>query len=503
MAIAFSRREFLGGLSFLFARGVTRTYAEAVGAGRPHVSFGVLSDIHINPRAACDRVRARMGLGPVTAPHRYIETDVLEKAFRWFDDRACDAVMIAGDMADDGLTSQLQAVADCWYKVFPENRSAKDGRPVEKLFIGGNHDFFGVTYSGGASIHEHWKYRIPDDEWLSKDMAGHWREIFGEEYAPIYLKEVKGYTFIGAHWHAWEGIPDVVPFIKEHEGKLRGAKPFFFFEHQQPVDSCLGKWAFNPDPHSTEALKSFPNAVAFSGHSHKSLSLPYNYWQGAFTSIGAATLCSLGGEYGRENGPQRFRYDNSRAVMPPVRSNYHDHAQGQFVRVYDGFIEIERYDFAIDHPIGGTLVIPLPATEKSAFFYDNQVAASQAPAPFPEGGQVKVDAGRDVFGSFIRLRFPKTRIVKGCAPTADYCIEAVLEEADVVRTLFTRYVYSSGVFGPRELDTGEMTARLLRDLFPETGKVRFVVRAREDFGKTNEPIVSPRLELRTLGGKSV
>ena len=498
MAIEFSRRSFLGGLSFLFAHGVTRTYAESVGAGKPNVSFGVLSDIHINPKAACDAVRAKMGLGPITAPHRYIETDILEKAFRWFDERQCDAVMIAGDMADDGLTSQLRAVADCWYKVFPKNASAKDGRSVEKLFIGGNHDFFGLTYSGGASIHEHWKYQIPAGEWLSKDMAKHWKDIFVEDYAPIYLKDVKGYKFIGAHWHEWEGIPDVVPFVKAHEKELRGKKPFFFFEHQQPINSCLGKWAFNPDPYSTEALKTYPNAVAFSGHSHKSLALPYNYWQGEFTSIGTATLCTLCGEYGRENGPQKFRYDNSRSVMQAIRSGYHDHAQGQFVRVYDDFIEIERHDFAIGHPVGGTLVIPLPATRQSAFFYDNQAAASKSPAPFPDGAQVRVDAGRDVFGSYIRLKFPTTRVVQDCAGTADYRIEAVYEEADVVRTLFARYVYSPGIFGPRELDTGEVTARLLRDLFPETGKVRFVVSAREDFGKTNKPIVSKTYSLKEL-----
>ena len=499
MSVEFSRRSFLGGLSFLFAHGVTRTYAESVGVGKPNVSFGVLSDIHVTPKAACDAVRAKMGLGPVAAGrHRYLETDVLEKAFRWFDDRRCDAVMIAGDMADDGLTSQLRAVADCWYKVFPKNASTKDGRSVEKLFIGGNHDFSGVWYDGGAAIHENWKYQIPDDEWLAKDMAKHWKDVFGEDYAPVYMKTVKGYRFIGAHWNEWEGIPNVVPFVKAHETELRGKKPFFFFEHQQPANSCLGAWAFNPDPYSTEALKSFPNAIAFSGHSHKPLSLPYNYWQGEFTSIGTATLCTLCGEYGRENGPQRSRYDNSRVAMSAVRSNYHDHAQGQFVRVYDDFIEIERHDFAIDRPVGGTLVIPLPATKKSAFFYDNQVAASKTPAPFPDGAQITVDSGRDVFGSYIRLKFPTTRVVEDRASTADYRIEAVYEEADVVRTLFVRYVYSPGVFGPRELDTGEVTARFLRDLFPAEGKVRFVVSAREDFGKTNSPIVSRPYALKDI-----
>ena len=498
MSVEFSRRSFLGGLSFLFAHGVTRTYAESVGAGKPNVSFGVLSDVHINPRKACDAVRAKMGLGPVTRDHRYIETDILEKAFRWFDDRSCDAVMIAGDMADDGLTSQLQAVADCWYKVFPKDSSLRDGRHVEKLFIGGNHDFFGVTFSGGASIHEDWKYTIPDDEWLSKDMARHWKDIFGEDYAPIYIKTVKGYKFVGAHWHDWTGVPDVIPFIKSHDKELRGKRPFFFFEHQQPINTCLGKWAFNPDPYSTDALKIYPNAVAFSGHSHKSLSLAYNYWQGEFTSIGTATLCTLCGEYGRENGPQKFRYDNCRTLMQAVRSGYHDHAQGQFVRVYDNFIEVERYDFAIDHPVGETLVIPLPATKGSAFFYDNQVAASKAPAPFPDGAKVKVDPGRDIFGSYIRLKFPAARHIKNCASAADYRVEALAEEADVVRTLFVRYVYSPNVFAPRELDKGEVTVRLRRDLFPDGGKVRFVVNAREDFGKMNEPIVSKTYLLRDL-----
>lgn len=494
MALEFSRRSFLGGATILFAHGAMRTYAESIGVGKPNVSFGVLSDIHITPRAVCDQLRTRLGLGPIPeGRHRYVETDILEKAFRWFDDRKCDAVMIAGDMADDGLTSQLRAVADCWYKVFPKNVSKQDGRPVEKLFIGGNHDFLGVSYTGGD-----WDYRVPDDEWLSKDMARHWEEVFGEKYAPVYLKEVKGYKFIGAHWDKWEGVPAVVPFVKMHGKKLRGKKPFFFFEHQQPINSCLGKWAFNPDPYSTEVLKSFPNAVAFSGHSHKSLSLPYNYWQGEFTSIGTGTLCSLCGEYGRENGPQKFRYDNSRSVMPPVKSEYHDHAQGQFVRVYDDFIEIERFDFAIDHPVGGTLVIPLPATKKSAFFYDNQVASSKAPAPFPDGAQVKVDSGRDIFGGYVRLKFPVTRIVKECAPTADYRVEAVLNEADVQRTLFARYVYSPGIFGPRELDRGEVTARFLRELFPAEGSVRFVVSAREDFGKTNKAICSKFYSLKDL-----
>ena len=88
MAVEFTRRSLLNGLSCLFASGAARTYAAATGTGKPKLSFGVLSDVHITPRAACDEVRARMGLGPIAdGRHRYIETDRREKALRWWNFR--------------------------------------------------------------------------------------------------------------------------------------------------------------------------------------------------------------------------------------------------------------------------------------------------------------------------------------------------------------------------------------------------------------------------------
>ena len=80
------------------------------------------TDIHINPRATCDRVRAKMGLGPITAPHRYIETDVLEKAFRWFDDH------VKVDAGRDVFGSLI------WLK-FPTTRIVKDCAPTADYCI--------------------------------------------------------------------------------------------------------------------------------------------------------------------------------------------------------------------------------------------------------------------------------------------------------------------------------------------------------------------------------
>lgn len=487
MDIEFSRRTFLGGLTALFATGAAKSYAAAIGAGKPNLSFGVVSDIHITPRASIEDICRRTGR-PFPGPSkRILETDVFERALRYFDGQGCDAVMVAGDMADDGYTGQLQAVADCWYGVFPGDRSKLDGRPVVKLFIGGNHDVEGPYFGGSTQIFPNWN-DVPDEDWLWNHIERHWERIFHEKFEPIYMKEVKGYKFIGAHWASWEGVPGIVDYMRKHGDEVRGRRPFFFFEHQQPAHSCLGEWVFNPDPFSGEALKRFPNAVAFSGHTHKSLLLPHNYWQGSFTSIGTSTLCTIVGEGGRENGGRKF--ENERVAMEPLYSSHRDHAHGMFVRVYDDFMEILRHDFATDEDLGETVVIPLPATEKSPFFYANQKADSRAPAPFPKNAAVRAYRGTGTERGRVYVKFPSVPGGPGRSIAADYEIEAVCREVDVERTLFTRYVYSPRHLGEPSKDVGEVVAFFPDDLFNVSGEVFFRVRAREALGKMNEPIVS-------------
>ncbi len=67
---------------------------------------------------------------------------MFRKALEWFCDQGVDAVAVCGDMADTGMLAELQAVAQTWSAVFP-NDMAPDGRHVERLFIYGNHDYGG------------------------------------------------------------------------------------------------------------------------------------------------------------------------------------------------------------------------------------------------------------------------------------------------------------------------------------------------------------------------
>ena len=156
------------------------------------------------------------------------------------------------------------------------------------------------------------------------------------------------------------------------------------------------------------------------------------------------------------------------------------------MRVYDGFIEIERREFVRGESVGPNWVIPVPAGKQAPFLYANRKAASKAPGPFPAGAKIKVTRTADR----VRLEFPPARAITGASPVADYEIEAVHEEADVSRTLFTRYVFGPGIFFDPAKEKGPIVAEFDAKLFPKGGRFFFRARAHEVFGKFNAPISS-------------
>ena len=116
-----SRRGFLGGAVAFGAVAGCRSGFFAVGGERPLLRFGVLSDVHVRLAKGGEGFAAGYG------------TETLEKTLAYFRDCGVDAVIMAGDMTDCGVIGELKAVADAWFKVFPDDRAA-DGRKVERLF---------------------------------------------------------------------------------------------------------------------------------------------------------------------------------------------------------------------------------------------------------------------------------------------------------------------------------------------------------------------------------
>ena len=379
-----NRRSFLiGGASFAslgafagnrFAPGMSIP----VGA-KPRIRFGVLSDVHIVRVGANEDIALRGN------------NLTFKRTLEWFKSQNVDAVVIAGDITDKGLSENLMAVADAWYSVFPDDRYP-DGRRVEKVFVTGNHDWEGYKY-GNAAVKKYPDAKERAKHILQNDMNGWWRKAFHEDYTPVFSKNIKGFTFIGSHWDTTG--EKAYEFSRSREwlaanGKsLDPKQPFFYIQHPHLKNTCYGSWAWGQDiGTATKALSAFPNAIAFSGHSHYSLTDERSIWQGEFTSVGTSSLSYTGtpngeGKHsGYENTTSGNWQANARKLIKRIDTT--DCRQGMLWSVYDDCIVVKRHEFLSGLDIGADWVMPLTAAESRPFAFAEHAKRHRAPE-FPAG----------------------------------------------------------------------------------------------------------------------
>jgi len=488
-----SRRWFIGGAASLGAFQGCRFMESAVGlSGLPRLKFGVLSDIHI---IAENTDRGEQG-----------NTRAFRHALKWFDAQGADGVIIAGDMADAGLLSQLQCVADAWNAVFPNGRSRLDGRKVEKLFCCGNHDWEGQNYKY-ANI-----YGVPSEKLVHDHIRRYgikraWEEIFEEEYAPIYRKTINGYSFIGGHWDeangsGWSGGVDLAPFLAANRSKIDPDLPFFYFQHPHPKDTCYGSWAWGHDNGaSTKALSAYSNAIAFSGHSHYSLVDERAIWQGTFTSLGTGSLRYADNPYnefegGFENttGGGQARPDVEK-MMEPNLNKLGYQRNGLFVTVTDEAVSIARRDFIRDCPLGPDWVMPLPAAESRPFAFAEHARTLAAPE-FPAGATLTVLKGeaprrKDYVGDEPKGKVPALIVtIPGAAQTAKCRVwryELVCED-ESGKEILKRNILTPDCHLPVALAPKEIVCPLALADLPAAGGVRVRVTPLSCFGRAGKSL---------------
>lgn len=495
-----SRRWFIGGLASLGALDGCRMFSSPCGSysqEQPNLRFGVVSDVHI--RIADDGNGMATGKG----------TETFEHALEWFRGQGVDAVMIPGDLADTGLLPELQAVADAWFKVFPDDR-APDGRRVERLFVYGNHDWHAWAYSANRKLME----RLYPDEALRRrnivglDQKGHWEQVFHEPFSLVWRKEVKGYSFVGAHWTKEacigssladeKGIIGVKEFFC-NTAAFDPSRPFFYFHHPHLKNTCYGPWAWgHDDGEATRILSAFPNAVAFSGHSHYSLTDERSIWQGEFTSIGASSLSYSGMPYneffpdGYENTnapkPRRAEFDPFKA-MTSMDYATSDGRQGLLVSVYDDRIVYERRDMIGDKPLGDDWVQPLGSAQARPFAFASRASKSSAPA-FPAGASLSVcrERGKMRCGNeteVFSMEFPAANAAKG-ARALYYKVEIVPKGG----TKIVKRMMAEGFYLPVDDPkvNGKCVFRIPADRLPNAAGYDFSVSPVNSLGKVGKPL---------------
>ena len=431
-----TRRFFIGGAASCLALGPNRIFAASNGAfsqGRPNLTFGVVSDVHIGLRRGAKKFQDAY------------TTETLKATLTRFRDAGADAVVIAGDMAHYGVGPELLEVGKTWFEVFP-NGCAPDGRKVEPVFVMGNHD-------NGKKRAKHVYSDAKDCEanQIANNKEKWWDLAFHEEWKPIYRKDVKGYTFVGVHWVIGDcrgseerfnsGIPD---WYAQNGSSLDPSRPFFHIQHPHPKGTVHGPTVWGQDNgQSTQALMSYSNAIAFSGHSHISLTDERSIWQGGFTSVGCGTLRNVSlttpglglppaGYENYKTPDKTFKtYDAVKAMNLPARFEC---KQEQLLRVFDDRVVFSRRESIGGEALGPDLVMPLPAAERRPF--DHKLREAKAMAPeFPAGAALSVKRTKGKLRGTEANRNQKADVWEISIPCANAVRNARAAKYDIVATL--------------------------------------------------------------------
>lgn len=450
---------------------------------QPNAVFGVLSDVHLILNDARSK-------------------DILVRTLKYLDARGADGVVVCGDLTLRGTIPELMTFADVWRSVFPGDRRS-DGGHVERLFIYGDHEtenFYCPIYTN-AWTREGKMEAMRRIDIESNDRALQWKRAFGEEFAPIVRKRVKGYDFVLAHFVnrdepglRW-GEPLFIPGLEEFftTNHFDAAKPFFFVQHKIPRGTAGGPKIYGQDSGRTTAILSkHPNAVAFCGHKHRMASDERSLWQGAFTSILVPAMFALQTDAGRENGA----CSGDRAASDPPRQmpriNTLDGSQGLVMSVYDDRLVLERREFAFGGEVAPPWIVPLPNDGGQAF----DVRAERAAVPqFARGATVtaRERRGRDRNGKAtdqIEVSFPSAW-TEGVSRAYDYEVRAVLTKQYVTRIVATKRVYSPKCHLSAAQDTGPVTCVFAKSEIPsDHNEIVFEVRPANAYGREGAAIRS-------------
>ena len=458
-----TRRGFLAAATAFACAPYMRTFAAQA---KPRLRMGVMSDIHVR------------------APGWTYDPFVA--ALKWFDERKVDGLVLAGDLADLGFVEQLKLVGEAFDRQFPNGKAA-DGRPVAKAFVTGNHDNHFYNHAAAKKLYPDDKERF--DHAIAKDFNAAWTTCFHEEYVKYRLLTVKGYSFVCRQYNG--DTKEIAPFLSSVKTKLDPRRPFFYVQHQHLKDTCYGPWAWGRDDGaSTKALSAFPNAVAFSGHSHYSLTDERSVWQGAFTSVGTGTLMYSSTPYGYENGDVDSG-DKQEPVKEMARVNCGLGKQGMVMDVFDDRIVLARHDFGTKGvpKLGPDWELPLPYAEPGPFAFASRAATHPVPQ-FARGATASVRRTEGANRKKERhaqvvVSFPVAAAVKG-ARAFDYEVRVLVGGKE---TALRRVLAPAFHRAPSE-DRGEVTCVFAAADVP--AQASFSVTPRNCYGKAGKAILQRR-----------
>lgn len=310
----------------------------------------------------------------------------LENTLQAIREESVDVVVFAGDIVDYGAESTY----DYYKKV--EDAAFEGAKKPEFVYIMGNHETYNAS---GAEL----SYQQLAE--LFEDKLGQTKNVH---------KVVEGYHFIGI---SSDGTDLSCNYSEETLGWARScmeesvsedpSRPIFVTVHAAPEDTVLGseKETEMGNPALNGLFEDFPQAVVFSGHSHKPLANPRSIWQGDYTVVNtqaiAYTSVATEGVGVIQPGSSDYRYPEG----------YNEYGYGLICTVEEGThkVVMERMNFTLDKKLGADFV--LESFKKEDFVYTDARFERDVPPEFPSDTQLVIEKdilSTEKFSGYLQFR---------------------------------------------------------------------------------------------------
>ncbi len=243
--------------SVLSSKTVVVKAPEDTGGFTPVIRFIAASDTHVETYLDIESRRiqkmVRLGYAVADADAEY---------------KGLDAVLVAGDLTDDGRKDQFTAFTAAM------NSELREGTR-----------FLGVT----AASHD-------GNNMSRREVHDYYSAVTGN--TADFHTVIGGYHFIGLSAsdnddeHYDDGQIAWLRAQLEEATAEDPLKPVFVMHHEHVRGTVYGSSDFEGwgVPYFTGVLNDFPQVVDFSGHSHYPLNDPRSVWQGAFTAVGTGAI---------------------------------------------------------------------------------------------------------------------------------------------------------------------------------------------------------------------
>ncbi|MDF2686915.1 MAG: purple acid phosphatase/fibronectin domain protein, partial [Clostridia bacterium] len=299
--------------------------------------FGVISDTHIKSTHTVETDRLKLAIDKMYS--------IAEGSENY---KKLDAVVVAGDLTDNGEEDQL----NLWKSTV--DSALKEGTKL--VVTPGNHEFYNEC----------------------TDVPGRFNNIIGEIVDNNIT--INGFHFITvspSDGSSYTGKKDWLDEQLDAAKTEDPLKPIFLIQHHHISDTVYGSDAWGTGDISS-VLRRYSQVIDFSGHSHYPLNDPKSIYQDDFTAVGTSTLSYFELESGMVYG-----------TIPP---NADKAAQMLIVEVSDkNAVKIYPYDLLADTYINEEPWYIETPSDKSTFTYNTKDRAEAADLPvFPEDASIEI-----------------------------------------------------------------------------------------------------------------